>query len=258
MENDSVAISRSWESTTAATWRSLWVSTPPYDDRGGGRWTVGHERVPFGRRTTPVGCPRPNQTPGHDSNETRPSGLLQSHGSGADRRAFARGAPEQPTCPGNDTLPGSIGVRVGMLREHLRHHGSPQGRSACESRNPGAPRQATVLLSVWKMTRCDSSSRQFGPLTASTPPPGRDGHRDRRARQVSVRVQTGRGPERQADASTGRSRWPGTASRRRSGFSVMSPTQRVFARSAEEVPTQQVTGKLRRGLVLLGQSPGGV
>lgn len=25
-------------------------------------------------------------------------------------------------------------------------------------------------LSVWKMTRCDSSSRQFGPLTASTPP----------------------------------------------------------------------------------------
>ena len=25
---------------------------------------------------------------------------------------------------------GSIGVRVRMLREHLRHHGSPEGRSA--------------------------------------------------------------------------------------------------------------------------------
>ena len=112
-----MAIGRSWESTTAPR-GGLVVSTPPM--------TTGRSG---GRRTTPSWLPSARNL---DSNGTRPSGLLQSHGSG-ETAVLARVLPSNRHVP--DT--GVDRVRVRM-REHLRHpRRSPRVDRRARSRNPG-------------------------------------------------------------------------------------------------------------------------
>ena len=124
VENDDVAISRSWGIDDRGHVEVFVGVDPPMTTRevDGGRSVEGFLSVEEQHQLVALGRTRHLDTTvgGRDR-----QALLQSSWSG-ETAGLARGAPEQPTCPGNDTLPGSIGARVRMLREHLRHHGSPR------------------------------------------------------------------------------------------------------------------------------------
>ena len=120
------AESRSCSSTTAATWRSLCVSTPPTTRR---RWCFvrGHVASP---ELPDDGCCerlRQDRVPGQDSNATERQALLGSHASA--RRNLAARRSRAADRSGERHGSWSIGVRVRPRPRRLAAPATLTGRS---------------------------------------------------------------------------------------------------------------------------------